>query len=144
MIFAVTVQVGVHIADVTHFLKAGTAMDIEAALRATSVYLVQRRIDMLPKPLTEDICSLRGEVERLAFSVIWEMTPNAEVVSTRYHKSLIKSRAAMTYAEAQTRIDDERLNDELTVSTGPCDDTDLIVVGLQGQRTLFYLSVDIS
>lgn len=47
--------------------------------RATTVYLVQRRIDMLPKPLTEDICSLRGGVERLAFSVIWEVTPQAEV-----------------------------------------------------------------
>ncbi|GIL78962.1 hypothetical protein Vretifemale_8329 [Volvox reticuliferus] len=52
-------ELGVHIADVTHFLKPGTAMDIEAAQRATTVYLVQRRIDMLPKPLTEDICSLR-------------------------------------------------------------------------------------
>jgi hypothetical protein len=52
-------EVGVHIADVTHFLLPDTAMDLEAALRATTTYLVQRRIDMLPKPLTEDICSLR-------------------------------------------------------------------------------------
>jgi hypothetical protein len=52
-------EVGVHIADVTHFLKVDTAMDLEAASRATTTYLVQRRIDMLPKPLTEDICSLR-------------------------------------------------------------------------------------
>jgi exoribonuclease R len=49
----------------------------QAASRATTVYLVGRRIDMLPKPLTEDICSLRGGVERLAFSVLWEMTPDA-------------------------------------------------------------------
>jgi exosome complex exonuclease DIS3/RRP44 len=49
----------VHIADVTHFLLPNTAMDLEAASRATTTYLVQRRIDMLPKPLTEDICSLR-------------------------------------------------------------------------------------
>lgn len=53
------IQLGVHIADVTHFLKPGTAMDDEAAARATTTYLVQRRIDMLPKALTEDICSLR-------------------------------------------------------------------------------------
>jgi exoribonuclease II len=53
------IEVGVHIADVTHFLLPGTAMDLEAASRATTTYLVQRRIDMLPKPLTEDICSLR-------------------------------------------------------------------------------------
>lgn len=52
-------EVGVHIADVTHFVLPGTAMDLEAASRATTTYLVQRRIDMLPKPLTEDICSLR-------------------------------------------------------------------------------------
>jgi hypothetical protein len=55
------IEVGVHIADVTHFLLPGTAMDLEAASRATTTYLVQRRIDMLPKPLTEDICSLRCE-----------------------------------------------------------------------------------
>ena len=72
-------ELGVHIADVTHFLLPGTAMDGEAAARATTVYLVQRRIDMLPKPLTEDICSLRAGVDRLAFSVIWEVTPEAEV-----------------------------------------------------------------
>ena len=51
--------------------------------RGTTCYLVQRRIDMLPKPLTEDICSLRSGVERLAFSAIWEMTPGAEVVAVR-------------------------------------------------------------
>lgn len=51
--------------------------------RGTTCYLVQRRIDMLPKPLTEDICSLRGGVERLAFSVLWEMTPEGEVIGCR-------------------------------------------------------------
>jgi exosome complex exonuclease DIS3/RRP44 len=55
-------------------------------------------------------------VERLAFSAIWEMTPEAEVLSMRFTKSVIASRAALTYAEAQTRIDDERLHDEVTLS----------------------------
>ncbi|KAK4409529.1 Exosome complex exonuclease RRP44A [Sesamum angolense] len=64
-------EVGVHIADVTNFVHPGTPLDDEAAQRGTSVYLVERRIDMLPKPLTEDICSLRSDVERLTFSVIW-------------------------------------------------------------------------
>ncbi len=105
---------GVHIADVTHFLLPGSAMDVEASARATTTYLVQRRIDMLPKPLTEDICSLRANVERLAFSVIWEITEDARVISSSFTKSVIKSRAALTYAEAQTRIDDERMQDELT------------------------------
>lgn len=55
-------EVGVHIADVTHFVKSTTPIDSEASSRATTTYLVDRRIDMLPKPLTEDICSLRWEV----------------------------------------------------------------------------------
>ncbi|XP_062144128.1 exosome complex exonuclease RRP44 homolog A isoform X2 [Alnus glutinosa] len=107
-------EVGVHIADVTNFVHPGTPLDDEASQRGTSVYLVERRIDMLPKPLTEDICSLRADVERLAFSVIWEMTPEAEIISTRYTKSVIKSCAALSYIEAQARMDDSRLVDPLT------------------------------
>ncbi|KAA8547606.1 hypothetical protein F0562_004035 [Nyssa sinensis] len=107
-------EVGVHIADVTNFVHPGTPLDDEATQRGTSVYLVERRIDMLPKPLTEDICSLRADVERLAFSVIWEMTPEAEIISARYTKSAIKSCAALSYVEAQARMDDSRLMDPLT------------------------------
>ncbi|KAK4782897.1 hypothetical protein SAY86_007271 [Trapa natans] len=107
-------EVGVHIADVTNFVHPGTPLDDEASQRGTSVYLVERRIDMLPKPLTEDICSLRADVERLAFSVLWEMTPEAEVISTRFTKSIIKSCAALSYIEAQARMDDSRLVDPLT------------------------------
>ncbi|ESW09622.1 hypothetical protein PHAVU_009G142600 [Phaseolus vulgaris] len=107
-------EVGVHIADVTNFVHPGTPLDDEASQRGTSVYLVERRIDMLPKPLTEDICSLRSDVERLAFSVIWEMTPEADIISTRYTKSVIKSSAALSYVEAQARMDDSRLRDPIT------------------------------
>ncbi|OIW02082.1 hypothetical protein TanjilG_14781 [Lupinus angustifolius] len=107
-------EVGVHIADVTNFVHPGSPLDDEASQRGTSVYLVERRIDMLPKPLTEDICSLRSDVERLAFSVIWEMTPEADFVSSRFTKSVIKSSAAMSYVEAQARMDDSRLMDPLT------------------------------
>ncbi|KAK9797008.1 hypothetical protein WJX73_004308 [Symbiochloris irregularis] len=107
-------ELGVHIADVTNFLLPGTAMDDEAARRGTTVYLVQRRIDMLPKPLTEDICSLRANVDRLAFSVLWELTLDGELVGCRFTKSVIRSRAAFTYAEAQARIDDARMTDELS------------------------------
>uniref|UniRef100_A0A0D6QW77 Uncharacterized protein n=1 Tax=Araucaria cunninghamii TaxID=56994 RepID=A0A0D6QW77_ARACU len=108
-------EVGVHIADVTSFVHPGTPLDEEASERGTSVYLVERRIDMLPKPLTEDICSLRADVERMAFSVLWEMTPAAEIVSVRYTKSIIKSCAALSYVEAQARMDDSRLVDPITV-----------------------------
>ncbi|XP_075481686.1 exosome complex exonuclease RRP44 homolog A-like [Primulina tabacum] len=107
-------EVGVHIADVTNFVHPGTPLDDEASQRGTSVYLVERRIDMLPKPLTEDICSLRADVERLAFSVIWEMTPEAEIISTKFTKAIIKSCAALSYVEAQARMDDSRLVDPLT------------------------------
>ncbi|KAK9129204.1 hypothetical protein Sjap_009691 [Stephania japonica] len=107
-------EVGVHIADVTNFVHPGTPLDDEATQRGTSVYLVERRIDMLPKPLTEDICSLRSDVDRLAFSVIWEVTPEAEIISTSYTKSVIKSCAALSYVEAQTRMDDSRLMDPVT------------------------------
>ncbi|KAI4386870.1 hypothetical protein MLD38_004757 [Melastoma candidum] len=107
-------DVGVHIADVTNFVHPNTPLDDEASERGTSVYLVERRIDMLPKPLTEDICSLRADVDRLAFSVIWEMTPEAEIISTRYTKSVIRSCAALSYIEAQARMDDSRLVDPMT------------------------------
>ncbi|KAG2277881.1 hypothetical protein Bca52824_060436 [Brassica carinata] len=107
-------ELGVHIADVTNFVHPGTPLDDEASKRGTSVYLVDRRIDMLPKPLTEDICSLRADVERLAFSVIWEMSPGAEIISTRFTKSIIKSSAALSYVEAQARMDDSRLTDPVT------------------------------
>ncbi|KAK9164738.1 hypothetical protein Syun_005640 [Stephania yunnanensis] len=109
-------EVGVHIADVTNFVHPGTPLDDEATQRGTSVYLVERRIDMLPKPLTEDICSLRSDVERLAFSVIWEMTPEAEIISTSYTKSVIKSCAALSYVEAQTRMDDRCFSLEVSTS----------------------------
>jgi exosome complex exonuclease DIS3/RRP44 len=108
-------ELGVHIADVTHFVLPGTPLDGEAAVRATTTYLVQRRIDMLPKALTEDICSLRAGVDRLAFSVLWEVTDAGDVVALpRFAKTVIRSRAALTYAEAQTRIDDDRVHDEVT------------------------------
>ena len=99
-------SVGVHIADVSHFIRPNTAIDLEAANRSTTVYLTDRRIDMVPELLSSDLCSLRGGVERFAFSCVWEMTPEARIVSTKFHKSVIRSRLAMTYEAAQTKIDD--------------------------------------
>ncbi|KAJ9057333.1 exosome catalytic subunit dis3, variant 2 [Entomophthora muscae] len=107
-------ELGVHIADVTHFVKPGTAMDREAASRCTSVYLVNRRIDMLPELLGTNLCSLRSGVDRLAFSCIWEMTPDAQLVSTRFTKSVIRSKASLTYEAAQKRLDDASLDDPIT------------------------------
>jgi exosome complex exonuclease DIS3/RRP44 len=98
-------QVGVHIADVTHYVKAGSAMDLEAANRSTSTYLVNKRLDMLPGLLTTDLCSLKGNVDRYAFSVLWEVTPEAEIINVDFKKSLIHSIAALTYQQAQILID---------------------------------------
>ena len=117
-------EVGVHIADVSHFVKPNTAMDNEASIRGTTVYLVDKRIDMLPTLLGTDLCSLQPYVERFAFSCIWEMTNDAEIVSCTYTKSVIRSREAFSYERAQLRIDDVSQNDPLT----------------QGMRTLLALS----
>ncbi|XP_034175685.2 exosome complex exonuclease RRP44-like protein Dis3 [Osmia lignaria lignaria] len=109
-------EVGVHIADVTHFIRPGTALDKEAALRATTVYLVDTRIQMIPELLSTNLCSLRGNEERLAFSCIWEMDKDANVINTRHCKSIIRSRAAMTYDEAQLKIDDATQQEPVATS----------------------------
>nr|XP_043901873.1 exosome complex exonuclease RRP44 [Solea senegalensis] len=109
-------EVGVHIADVTHFIRPGNALDKEAANRGTTVYLCGKRIDMVPELLSSNLCSLRSNVERLAFSCIWEMNQKAEILKTRFTKSVINSKASLTYAEAQMRIDDVTKNDETTKS----------------------------
>ena len=109
-------EVGVHIADVTHFMKPNTALDEEASRRCTSTYLVDKRIDMLPKALTEDICSLRGGIDRLAFSVMWTVDyDTGEILATKFVKSIIHSKAALSYVEAQARMDDSRITDTVTV-----------------------------
>uniref|UniRef100_A0A8H7TR44 Chromosome disjunction protein 3 n=1 Tax=Bionectria ochroleuca TaxID=29856 RepID=A0A8H7TR44_BIOOC len=107
-------QVGVHIADVSNFVKPANAMDTEASIRGTTVYLVDKRIDMLPPLLGTDLCSLKPYVERYAFSVLWELNENADIVNVRFTKSVIKSREAFSYEEAQIRIDDESQQDDLT------------------------------
>lgn len=101
------VEVGVHIADVSYYVRPETAIDEEAARRATTTYLVQRRLDMLPKLLTETLCSVRANVDRFVFSAIWIMNPEtAKIVSVKFHRSIVHSRAAMTYGDAQAFLDD--------------------------------------
>jgi exosome complex exonuclease DIS3/RRP44 len=91
-------------------------MDKEAASRATTVYLVDKRIDMVPELLSSNLCSLRGNVERFAFSCIWEIDSSAKVVKTKFHKSVIESKAALTYEEAQIIIDDKNSINEVAQS----------------------------
>ncbi len=86
-----------HIADVSYYVRPDSALDLEARNRCTTVYLVDRRTDMLPKLLTENLCSLRSNVDRLAFSVIWEIDRDANIINSRYSKTIIRSRRAFTY-----------------------------------------------
>ena len=98
-------EVGVHIADVTYYVKADGSIDREAQSRATSVYLVDRTIPMLPERLCNQICSLRPNEEKLCFSVIFEMNANADVVRSHICRTIIKSDRRFTYEEAQEVIE---------------------------------------
>ncbi len=98
-------EVGVHIADVTHYVKPDTLIDREARNRATSVYLVDRVVPMLPEHLCNGICSLRPDEEKLAFSCIFEMDSKAHVVNARIARTVIKSNRRFTYEEAQNVIE---------------------------------------
>ncbi|XP_029458877.1 exosome complex exonuclease RRP44 [Rhinatrema bivittatum] len=110
------IDVGVHIADVSYFIRPGNALDQESANRGTTVYLCEKRIDMVPDLLSSNLCSLRSDGDRLAFSCIWEMNHNAEILNTKFTKSVIRSKASLTYAEAQMRIDSTSMNDDITMS----------------------------
>lgn len=80
------------------------------------MYLVDKRIDMVPELLSSNLCSLRGGEERFAFSCVWEIDENATILNTKYHKSIIKSKKAMTYEEAQLIIDDETQQHDIAES----------------------------
>lgn len=99
------VEVGVHIADVTHYVQPGSIIDREAQSRATSVYLVDRTIPMLPEHLSNGICSLRPDEEKLTFSCIFELDANANVVKKDICRTVIKSNRRFTYEEAQDIIE---------------------------------------
>lgn len=86
-----TYDIGVHIADASYFVKPNTALDRDARKRATSVYLVQRAVPMLPPTLSEQLCSLRPGEDKLAFSVIFTMTEDARVLKKWFGKTIIKS-----------------------------------------------------
>jgi len=100
-------SIGIHIADVSHYVKPGTEVYKEAIKRATSVYLVGKVIPMLPEKLSNDICSLVPNKDRLTFSVIVEFTPEGEQVSYRISKSVINSKCRFTYEEVQEIIENK-------------------------------------
>lgn len=98
-------EVGVHIADVSHYVAEGSVIDKEARQRATSVYLVDRTIPMLPERLCNFICSLRPNEEKLAYSVIFNLDSEANIKKWRLVHTVIKSDRRFTYEEAQERIE---------------------------------------
>ncbi len=99
------IEVGVHIADVTHYVKPHTPIDKEGFARATSVYLVDRTIPMLPEKLSNEVCSLRANEDKLCYSVIFELNDSADIVRYKIAKTVICSDKRFTYEEAQEIIE---------------------------------------
>ena len=105
------VEVGVHIADVSYYVRPGSAIDREAYERGTSVYLVDRTIPMLPEKLCNEVCSLRQDEDKLCFSVVMEMDAKGKVYDTWMGKSVIRSDRRMAYEEAQEIIESQKVEE---------------------------------
>ena len=99
------IEIGIHIADVSYYVRPNSNLDKEAMERGTSVYLVDRVIPMLPEVLSNDLCSLRPHEDRLAFSAIFEMNKQAEVIASWYGQTIIHSDKRYTYEDAQATLD---------------------------------------
>jgi len=110
-----TVEIGVHIADVSHFVRPGTALGKEAEKRATSVYLVDRTIPMLPPQLSEDLCSLKPDVDRLTFSAVFTLE-GTKIVDRWFGRTIIHSQKRFTYDQADKALKDpaEPYHEELS------------------------------
>ena len=108
-------EVGVHIADVSHYVKPGSRVDQEAVSRATSVYLVDRVVPMLPERLSNDLCSLNADEDKLTFSAIFHLDEQARIKDEWFGRTVIRSRRRFAYAEAKEAIDGAKgaLSDEV-------------------------------
>ncbi|MCX6754395.1 MAG: ribonuclease R [Candidatus Nomurabacteria bacterium] len=110
-------EIGIHIADVSHYVRLGTQLDEEANHRGTSVYLVDRTIPMLPEELSNGICSLNEHVDRLTFSAIFELDKTGTILSEWFGRTVIHSDKRFSYEEAQKVLDDKKgiFFDELNI-----------------------------
>ncbi|XP_030837613.1 DIS3-like exonuclease 2 [Strongylocentrotus purpuratus] len=109
-------EMGVHIADVSYFVKEDTSLDKTASHRATSVYLVQKVIPMLPRLLCEELCSLNPDQERLTMSFIWRMTEEGEILQEWCGRSVIRSCVKLSYLHAQDMIENwEEKGDDIVL-----------------------------
>lgn len=113
-------EIGVHIADVSHYVIPGTILDDEAYQRATSVYLVDRVVPMLPEVLSNDVCSLRPNEDKYTFSAVFELNDNAEIKKEWFGRTVIHSDRRFSYEEAQERIENKEgdYTDEILVLDG--------------------------
>lgn len=110
-------EIGVHIADVSHYVVPGTILDDEAYQRATSVYLVDRVVPMLPEVLSNDVCSLRSNEDKYTFSAVFELDDDANIKKQWFGRTVIHSDRRFTYEEAQERIETKQgdLQEEINV-----------------------------
>lgn len=111
-------EIGVHIADVTHYVQEGTRLEEEALNRATSVYLVDRTIPMLPEKLSNNLCSLRPHEDKLTFSAVFEMTHDGQLINEWFGRTVIHSDHRFSYEDAQEVLENEE-GDVLNPVTEP-------------------------
>ena len=111
-----TYDIGIHVADVSFFVKPNTPLDRDARKRATSVYLVQRVVPMLPPALSAQLCNLLPGDDRLAFSVFLTLDNDAKVLKKSFSKTIIRSAAKLSYSDVQLLLNGENLHDSLVDS----------------------------
>ncbi|KAI9485834.1 MAG: DIS3-like exonuclease 1-like protein [Benjaminiella poitrasii] len=114
------IELGVHIADVSYFVKENYMTDLEARSRGTTVYLADRRFDMLPSVLSERVCSLRHKVDRYAVSVIWTLNKDYQILNIWFGRSIINSSCEMEYEQAQQLLDGKEIATGLGLKLKPC------------------------
>ncbi|KAG0164652.1 DIS3 mitotic control [Apophysomyces sp. BC1015] len=112
------IELGVHIADVSYFVKEKSLTDLEARARGTTVYLADRRFDMLPSVLSERVCSLRENVDRYAVSVLWTLDKSYNVLDTWFGRTVIRSSCEMEYEQAQQLLDKKPVATGLDTALG--------------------------
>tara|TARA_B110000046_G_scaffold165254_1_gene181382 strand:+ start:18909 stop:21140 length:2232 start_codon:yes stop_codon:yes gene_type:complete len=114
-------EIGIHIADVSHYLEPKTILDDEAYKRATSVYLVDRVVPMLPEMLSNGVCSLRPNEEKLTFSAVFEINEKAQIIKEWFGRTVTYSDQRFAYEEAQEIIENVKLSDDIQPYTMPAD-----------------------
>jgi len=115
-------ELGVHIADVSHYVKPNTLLDKLAREKSTSIYLVHKVLPMLPRVLCENLCSLNPKEDRLSFSIVWEMTPDGNIIKEWIGKTIMHSCVKLAYSDAQKVIEDFNTGVENLRSLNPEED----------------------